>query len=675
MLSDNSCKQIAVAGRRLPFEREAAVSRLHSNRGRSTAGFAVVCLILAAAAPATAAPTWVEPTPLSSGPTDNYYPVLAMTPEGATTAVWGVDDLAGETMVMTAHRAAGGLWTSPEALADVNDPGVPRIGAAADGTVVAVWDEQVPSEGVRGVFARTRSPGGSWDAAARLSEVGVASTDPRIAMSPGGVAVVVWSAVDDITVIQAIRRAPGGAWSLPVTLSSLSEASSSPEVAVDADGDATAVWRTTDGGSHTVRTAYRPAGGGWQDRDTLSQPNGWPAVPKVIADPAGNVTAGWLVFDGANRRVQVAHRPMDGFWRSRRTLSAAGQDASEPQLAVDLAGAATVVWDRFDGTNRVIQASRRVLGGQWQTPVLVSDDTDDASYPAVASGPAGTVVVVFKGGGSNRMQGRRLAGDVWEDIQDLSDFSGFIDHVLDVAMDEQGNAIAAWSQMDGTFHVQSAGFDAAAPTPLMTKPTKPFSLAAVPVGWQATDVIGPVMSYRVRVRSALPNGPFGDPATWLASTSFQFATYAGDFTGRTYCFTVRAKDLAANTSSYSAERCSAQPLDERELTRSTGWVNQAIPAAYRGTARTATAAGEKLVSDTVLVRRVALVATTAPGAGSVDVYLGATKLGSVSLASATTKRRQVIPLATLPSRTTGKIRIVTTTADPVTIEGLGISAQ
>ena len=46
-----------------------------------------------------------------------------------------------------------------------------------------------------------------------------------------------------------------------------------------------------------------------------------------------------------------------GAFSTPKTLSPAGQDASEPQIASDASGDAVAVWRRYDGTNFRIQAS------------------------------------------------------------------------------------------------------------------------------------------------------------------------------------------------------------------------------------------------------------------------------------------------------------------------------
>src|SRR5262245_13072658 len=73
-------------------------------------------------------------------------------------------------------------------------------------------------------------------------------------------------------------------------------------------------------------------------------------APRVAVDAAGNATAVWLGTEGATGLVKSSTRPAGGPWSAPATLSAAGQNAGDPQIAVDPAGNATVVWSRYNGS-------------------------------------------------------------------------------------------------------------------------------------------------------------------------------------------------------------------------------------------------------------------------------------------------------------------------------------
>jgi hypothetical protein len=91
------------------------------------------------------------------------------------------------------------------------------------------------------------------------------------------------------------------------------------------------------------------------------------------------------------------------------------------------------------------------------------------------------------------------------------------------------------------------------------------------------------------LRRAVPraawSGPFAAhvvPSGWAATTARSRALTLAR--GHEYCFSVRARDRAGNLSAWSAERCTAVPLDDRDLARTTGgWTSSTASTAFAGT--------------------------------------------------------------------------------------------
>jgi hypothetical protein len=79
--------------------------------------------------------------------------------------------------------------------------------------------------------------------------------------------------------------------------------------------------------------------------------------PQAAVDPSGNSVAVWYRSNGPNFVIQAATRAAGGTWRAPVDLSVAGQNAFSPQVAVDPAGDAVTVWDRFNGANFIVQSA------------------------------------------------------------------------------------------------------------------------------------------------------------------------------------------------------------------------------------------------------------------------------------------------------------------------------
>jgi hypothetical protein len=164
--------------------------------------------------------------------------------------------------------------------------------------------------------------------------------------------------------------------------------------------------------------------------------------------------------------------------------------------------------------------------------------------------------------------------------------------------------------------------DSTPPTiPSLSKPAHAFQRRVrFAVVWSSTDAGTGVASYDVRYRSARYNGGFGVETSWQSATSATSAVFVGS-PGTTYCFSARARDRAGNLSGWSAETCTALPVDDRTLGVASGtWLRRSAGAYYRRTYSTAARAGAALVLRGLQARRLALLGTRCPTCGTVRVF-------------------------------------------------------
>ena len=162
------------------------------------------------------------------------------------------------------------------------------------------------------------------------------------------------------------------AWSAPVNISAARLNAQTPRVAVDGSGRATAVWTHYDGSNDIVQASNSLNGGAWSTPVNLSTASQYAADPQVAVDGSGRATAVWDRSDGSNSIVQVSTSLNGAAWSTPVDVSAAGHNAYLPQIIVDGSGLATVVWERFDGSNEIVQASFSVNGAAWSTPINLS---------------------------------------------------------------------------------------------------------------------------------------------------------------------------------------------------------------------------------------------------------------------------------------------------------------
>ncbi|HEX6229975.1 MAG TPA: hypothetical protein VFZ41_11005, partial [Solirubrobacterales bacterium] len=121
-----------------------------------------------------------------------------------------------------------------------------------------------------------------------------------------------------------------------------------------------------------AQASHAVAAPGWLPPSDLSVLGQDAEEPQVGVDSAGNAVAVWSRSNGSHTIIQAAVRPAGGTWGPVADLSAAGRDATEPQLAVDPAGNAVAIWSRSNGSHTIIQAAGRSAGGPWSGSVDLS---------------------------------------------------------------------------------------------------------------------------------------------------------------------------------------------------------------------------------------------------------------------------------------------------------------
>jgi hypothetical protein len=217
----------------------------------------------------------------------------------------------------------------------------------------------------------------------------------------------------------------------------------------------------------------------------------------------------------------------------------------------------------------------------------------------------------------------------------------------------------------------------------LSPPNKP-KIADVDVGktWQralkfavrstTTTDVGPagVRSYDVRSRSTTYKGGF---SAWsILFKDQRTGTFTGK-TGRTYCFASRATDNAFNVSGFSAQRCTSIPVNDRQLTASSGWTRIKPSGSFRGTAMRSTTKGATLSLNDVKAKRLALVVSRCGTCGRVAVFRGGKRLAVLDL-SGSAKKNVILKVKTFSSvKSAAKIRIrVLSSGKKVIIEGLAV---
>jgi hypothetical protein len=349
---------------------------------------------------------WSTPEDLSATGQNSIIPQVTVDATGTATAVW-VRNTGSGSIIQSSTRPSGGSWSTPEDLsASGQNAFDPQVTVDSTGTAIAVWSRSNGSNTI--IQASTRPSGGSWSTPVDLSETGQDATNPQVTVDANGTAIAVWSRSNGTnTIIQSSTRPSGGSWTTPAdNLSAVGQDASAPQVSVDATGTAIAVWSRSNGTNTIIQSSTRPSGGPWSTPAADLSATGQDAsAPQVTVDATGTATAVWSRSNGTNTIIQASTRPSGGSWTTPENLSEPLGSAIQPQVTVDSTGLAAAVWNRYDGSNNIIQSSMRSSGGSWSTPAdNLSLPLQDAFAPQIAAGASGRVVAVWEqGNGSNNI--------------------------------------------------------------------------------------------------------------------------------------------------------------------------------------------------------------------------------------------------------------------------------
>lgn len=360
-----------------------------------------------------------QPADLSSSAEMAAGPDMAVAPDGTATVVWSARSGSGPKarfLVFARRIASNGTPGATHQLsASGEDALAPQVAVAPDGTATVVWMRHDGTD--FRIQARRLTPGGTPEEATRiLSGEGQDAAAPQLDVAPDGEATVVWKRWDGFRYLVQVRRiaADGTAEAPAQRLSEPKQDAVEPRVAVALDGTATVVWSRFDGEDSIVQARQVEDDGTLEESiDDLSAAGESAIQPQVDLGPGGEATVVWNRFDGANwivqsERISPAGTPAGAV----QNLSAVGRSAAEPQLAVDDEGAAAVVWDRFDGSSFVVQARRLdPAGSPLGAAVNLSASGRDAAEPQLALAPDGDATVLWsRFDGANWIVQRRDLG-------------------------------------------------------------------------------------------------------------------------------------------------------------------------------------------------------------------------------------------------------------------------
>lgn len=336
---------------------------------------------------------------------------------------------------------------------DADDAHSQQIAIDNNGNALAVWQQ---SDGTRfNIWSNRYTVGSGWGLAELIeTDNSGHARRPQIAIDAAGNALAIWEQYDGTrNNIWSNRYTAGSGWGTAELIESNNAGGAvKPQIAVNSAGDALAVWEQSDGTRNNIWANRYDVVGGWGTAELIETQNVGDAYNQQIAiDAAGNAMAVWRQWDGIRFNLYTNRYTVADGWGTAELFVGS---AFIPRIAMDSIGNALIVWVQFDGALDSMWANRYTAASGWGTPELIETlDAGAASHQQIAIDAAGNAMAVWRqidGPLENILFNRYTTGSGWGTAEVIDIDNGEEASNPDIAIDAAGNAIAVWTQYDGT---------------------------------------------------------------------------------------------------------------------------------------------------------------------------------------------------------------------------------
>jgi hypothetical protein len=293
---------------------------------------------------------------------------VAMDAQGNALAIWTQLNGGRREIMTRRYDVAAGDWgpAAPIGNLGLGDVSEPQLAMNRDGKGVAVWAQVDDDTTFTSLWASSYQPADGWSTPRLIENDSTASAiNPRVAMSPSGSAMAVWTEVGTTrNRVWANFNVAGTSWLVPEELQPFDTSSAAqPHVAIDAAGNAVAVWQV---GTETRASRYTQAG--WDEHVVIMSSTEGP--PYVALDPAGNAVAAarHTVTSGRpGRMVAARYGAGASAWEKSVVIGVIDINAAAapPVVGMDPLGNAIVAWDFHDADPIMLVAARYTVGSGW----------------------------------------------------------------------------------------------------------------------------------------------------------------------------------------------------------------------------------------------------------------------------------------------------------------------
>jgi hypothetical protein len=257
--------------------------------------------------------------------------------------------------------------------------------------------------------------------------------------------------------IMYTRRSPAGTWSAPELVNPFGSQSLWPHVAVGSSGTVHVVWAGVvppyEVGLQDIFHASKPPGGAWSTPTNISNTPSHSAFPDVAVDAAGTAHVVWN--DGTLAGLGYASRPAGGSWSTPINPAPGVGQGGTSSITIGVSGTVHIAFRVAE-----VYVISKAPGASWSAPQNVSAGMGREGDTSIVEGPDGHLHVVWRGYDPtfkfDVYYASRPMGGAWSPAVKLTEFTDSSGYgTVDAASD--GSVHVAFSHGDVYYLWRPAG--------------------------------------------------------------------------------------------------------------------------------------------------------------------------------------------------------------------------
>ena len=368
------------------------------------------------------------------------YPHIAMDGLGNAVVVWDQELTTGNHTVrsntFTASPSPGSWGTASNVSTSSTSSQKPLVVMQSNNNAIALWERK--NGGNLDPWVNTYVIGGVWAVA---SETQLAATNNnmgkfQIATDGGGNATAVWSD-DTAGWVSMAEYYTGGAWGAVESMGT----GTLPSIAMASGQNPVSLWFSNPGINSSWRTPPWTAATSLSATSTLTQ------TTRTELNTAGDALGVWDETNGTKYQIE-AKVYTGGFWGATALLSTGTNNTHAYTIALgSSSNSAVVVWEEDTGTTYQICANIRTAGA-WGGSAVISDGSYSSNPQVVMNRTTGDFIAIWECSGSGIVARKYVSGTGWQSQVTISSSASSLSPFI--AMNSAGQAIAVWSEWDGS---------------------------------------------------------------------------------------------------------------------------------------------------------------------------------------------------------------------------------